>query len=143
MRSVMDHVAALAKGRQIGRRVVGDIVVQVRAGEADERPAMAEGVRQVSRCRKIGPNASALAVAPRLALGVEPAPIGENADELAVGSSAMLARALGTSEADRTGEFAPIDGVEAPQLPFDRHNNPTLRPVRTPERGVRRPALAL
>ena len=91
MRPVMDHVAALAKGRQIGRRVVGDIVVQVRAGEADERPAMPEGFRKVCRCRQIGPNAPALAVAPRLALYVEPAPIGEDTDELAVGPSAMLA----------------------------------------------------
>lgn len=88
---IVDHMATLAKGREIGCAVVGNIVVQVRAGKLDKCPTITESFGKIRRCRQVGPNAAAFAVAPSVALSVEPTPIGKHTDKLAVGPSALLA----------------------------------------------------
>lgn len=114
MLSIVDHVASLAESGEIGSRVIGDVVVQVSAGDHDFRPAVAEINRQVRWGGQIGANALAPSITPLAAFLVEPAPVGQNTDGLAVWASAVLACPFGAAEADRMGKLAPVDRIETP-----------------------------
>src|SRR4051794_21294880 len=70
----------------------------------------------------IGPTGGTTAtVAPSLASGIEPAPVWQNADNLAMWSPAALADAAGTLEAHKPAELRPVDWVEPAHLSPDRH----------------------
>ena len=109
---------------EIGSRVIGDVVVQVSASDYDLRPTMTETIRQISL---VLPGWCERACPVHHATGrvlIEPAPVGQNTDDLAVRATAVFACPFGPAEADRMGKLAPVDWVETPQLRLDRHGPP-------------------
>ena len=60
-------------------------------------------------------------ITPPMGLVVPPAPVPEVQDHASVRPAAGLASALGTAEADRGRQFAPVDRVEPAVVPADRH----------------------
>ena len=65
----------------------------------------------------IGPaNGATAAIAPNLTGGVEPAPVRQNADDLAMRPATTLANAAGTLEAHVPAELRPVDRVEPARI---------------------------
>lgn len=106
LRTVMDHVAALAQRRQLVERAVAGIMVEVSAGQHHRRPG-AES-QDVFR----GPShASALAVAPAMPLPVPPSSIPQMEHPLPMRASTMLASAPCPHETHMVRELRPVDRV--------------------------------
>lgn len=117
-RPIVEHVAALAPRREVGRRVVGCVVVSVRGGQHDTGSPD-------SRKHVVGADGKtddpAGTITPGLGLVVPPSAIREAEHPLPVRAPASLASALGAAEADRGRQLAPIDRIEEPMFSADRH----------------------
>ena len=125
LRSIVDHVAPLAEGREVGIRVVRGVVIAVRSSQ--HHPGPTGQVEGVSSCRD--PDPPAPAVTPAIGLRVPPAPVAEVVDHLPVRSSAALAAASSPAEADLRRQLCPVDGVEEAVLRPDQHGTaPCHRP---------------
>ena len=124
LRPVVDHVAALAEGREVGVRVVRGVMIPVGGGQDHPSPA--------SAAEDVGtgpdPDPAPPTIAPATGLSVPPTPIAEVIDHLPVRSSAALTAALGPAEADRHRQLAPVDRVEEAVLGPDRHGGGTVPP---------------
>ncbi|KAJ8137351.1 hypothetical protein OY671_009436, partial [Metschnikowia pulcherrima] len=134
-RRVMDHVAPLAQRGEVAGRVVGRIMVQVRARDKDPRDA--DDRRHTRARRSRTPSAS---VAPSAAISVPPAAIAQVEHPPTMRTSAMLAATLGAAEADQLRQFRPSvqSRTKAENQPAIRHpdNGGTL----ARENAVRRSA---
>ena len=89
----MEHVAALTKALEIAPRVVAGIVIEMGRGENDM------GRAQLVEDRTEGRGARIASPVPPL-IGVEPAPVRQAKDIVAVRPAADLAAAAGTFEAN-------------------------------------------
>jgi hypothetical protein len=117
LRPVVDHVAALAEGGEVGVRVVRGVVIPMGCGQNDPGPASV--AEDVYLCRD--PDPAAPAVAPAARIRVPPAPITEVVDHSPVRPPAALTAASRPPEADHSRELRPVDGVEEAVLGPDRH----------------------
>ena len=116
--AVVQHVAALAEGHQIGVLVVGRVVVTV--GRRQHHLRDPDPGEQILVAQPL-PKSAALAVTPSRNFGIPPPAIPEVEDPLQVRTCAFFAPALRPSEADHGGELRPVDGVEEAVLRPDRH----------------------
>lgn len=115
---VVDQVATLAKGYEVGAGVVERVVVAVRGSQHHTRPA---GAAEHVIAAELQSDQTPTAVAPALDLHVPPATIAEMDDHLLVRSSAALASSSGPAKADRGRKLRPVDRVEEAMLAPDRH----------------------
>ena len=93
VRSIMDHVAALAETFQVALPVVARIMIEMRRRQDDA------GLSERHRLLDVRPSRwPAPTITPRVACGVEPAAIGQAADGLTVPPSASLADTTGALE---------------------------------------------
>ncbi len=122
---VMDHVATLAERSEVARRVVGRIMVQMRAREIDPRDA---DERQRARAWRSHP--APAPVAPLPAIGIPPAAVAQVEHVPTVRTSAMLAAALGAAEANQLRQLGPVDRVEPAMFGHDRHDDSMSQPSR-------------
>ena len=116
---VVDYVAALAEGCEVGVRVVGGVVIAMGGCQDDIGPASAT---ENIHCSGPDPDPAPPPVAPATSLSVPLAPIAEVIDHLPVRTPAALAAALRPAEADRHRQLAPVDRVEEAVLGPDRHD---------------------
>ena len=125
--AVVIEMAALAEGGEIAVVVVGRVLIKMGAGDAHQggRDRQLQLIRPGIGQRSLADQPPA-PVPPPLDLIVEPASVAEMIDGLVMGPAAMLASALGPAEADRGGEFAPVDRVEVAVLASDRHRGQPL-----------------
>src|SRR4051794_25052941 len=80
----------------------------------------------------IGPASGATtAIAPSLTSGIEPAPVRQNTDNLAMRPAASLANTAGTLEPHMLAQLRPVDWIEPAHLSPDRH-----RRLRSPRRQL-------
>ena len=115
--SIVDHVASLAKGREVGVRVVRGVVVLMSSGQHHLSPAgPSEDVSFYS-----DPDPPAPAVTPPASICVPPATVAEVVDCPPMRSPAALAAASRAPEPDYGRELRPVDGVEEAVLGPDRH----------------------
>ena len=117
-RPVVDHVAALAKGREVGVRVVGRVVVAMSGGK--DHPRRPHGLEHIVRPNRETDDPPS-AIAPGTSLSVPPAAVAEMPDGLPMRSPAALTAALGATEADHSRQLWPVDGVEEAMFAPDRH----------------------
>ena len=117
-RPIVEHVAALAEGREAGVPVVGGIVVPM--GGSQHHPCRPHGSKHVvGTDRDAGDPARS--IAPGSRLSVPPAPVAEMADSLTVRASAGLTAASSALKADKRRELRPVVRVEVVMLAPDRH----------------------
>src|SRR4051794_28169651 len=84
------------------------------------------------RVLDIGPASGATtAITPGLTSGIEPAPVRQNADDLAMRPAAALASAAGTLEPHMPAQLWPVDRIEPAHLSPDRHHR-----LRSPRRQL-------
>ena len=114
---IVDHVAALAEGREVGVGVVGGVVIPM--GSSQHNSCSVNQAEDVGPCRD--PYPPAPAIAPSASLRVPPAPVAEVVDHPPMRSSAALAAAPSPTEPDHGRELCPVDGVEEAMLGPDRH----------------------
>ena len=124
LRTVVDQMASLAEGREVGVGVVGRVVISVSGGKDDFGSA---GAAQDVGTRP-DPDPPPPTIAPATRLSVPPAAIAEVIDHLTVRSPTALAPALRAAEADRHRQLAPVDRVEEAVLGPDRHDGGTVPP---------------
>ena len=117
LRSVVDHVAPLAEGREVGIRVVRGVVISMSCGE--DNSGLANAAENI--CPKPKPDPPAPAIPPTTSFCIPPAAIAEVVDHPPVRSPAALAAASSPPEADHGRELRPVDGVEEAVLGPDRH----------------------
>ena len=111
MRSVLQHVAALAKRAQIGHPIIGRIAIEVCRCEHDAR-------RPEPCClHEIGPSGDpSAAVSPRRRLLIEPASVWQTANKGQMSPTATLAPSSSTFEANVVTELMPVGRVQWSQL---------------------------
>ena len=114
---VVDHVAPLAEGREVGVRVVRGVVIPVGSGQND--PGLPDAAEDVGLCRN--PDPPAPPVAPSAGIRVPPAAIAKVVDHPPVRSPAALTAAFRPAETDHGRELGPVDRVEEAMLGPDRH----------------------
>jgi len=119
LRSIVEHVAALAQSGEIAGGIVAGIVVEMRAGEHDISGAHA-GERHRAASHR---DAAAVAVAPAGRGAVPPATVAEMRDMAAMRPAAALAARAGAYEADGTRHLRPVDRVEPAVFGADRHRD--------------------
>jgi len=116
VRTIVQHVAALAERAEILWPIVGRIAVQVRRREHDARHP------KPSRLHKVGPaGGPSSAIPPNRRLLVEPAPVRQAPKEDEVRPAAALAPSSSALEADAAAQLAPVRGIERSQLRADWH----------------------
>lgn len=127
LRPVVDQVASLAEGREVGVRVVRGVVVPV--GRSQNDPCSTGPTEDVGRYPD--PDPPAPAIPPPARLGIPLAAVAEMIDHPPVRAPAALAAALRPPEPDHGRKLRPVDGVEEGVLGPDRHGDGTLPPVGT------------
>ncbi len=115
---VVDHVAALAERGEIARRIVGRVVIEVRAGDIHPREPDDRG----DVCPD-DTDAPSPPVAPLSAIGIPPATIAKMEDARTVRPSAMLAAAFSAAEPDQPGQLGPVARVQPAMFRHDRHDD--------------------
>ncbi len=120
---VMNHMAPLAERGQVARRIIGRIMVQMRARDIDPRDA--NDRRDPSAGRAHPASAS---ITPLSAIGVPPAAIAQVKHAPPMRTPAMLAAPLGTAEADQPRQLGPVDRVEPAMFGHDRHDDSMSQP---------------
>jgi hypothetical protein len=113
---VVQHVAALAQGGEVGARIAGRIMIEMGAGQHDAGGA--RETRDVAVRLAYPPPPTIAPVQPR---AIPPAPIAEMHDTRAVRPSAMLTFAPCPAKADRVAQFTPVNWIEPAMLRGDRH----------------------
>ena len=122
---IVDHVAALAEGREVGICVVRGVVVPM--GRRQDDPGPTGSSQDVSFRGYSDPPAPA--IAPPTSLRVPPAAIPEVVDQLPVRTPTPFAAAPSPAEPDHGRELRPVDRVEEAVLGPDRHGGRTVPPV--------------
>jgi hypothetical protein len=117
LQPVVDHMAALAEGSEVGVSVVRGVVIAMGSGKNDPRSSSL--TEDVDPC--CDPDPSPPAVTPASDICVPPAAIAEVVDHPPVRPSAALTAASRSPEPDRDRELRPVDGVEEAVLGPDRH----------------------
>ena len=117
LRPVVDHVAALAEGCEVGVCVVGRVVIAM--GGCQDDMGLASAAEDIDA--RPDPDPAPPSIAPTAGLSVPPTPIAEVVDHLPVRSPTALAAALRPTKADRHRQLAPVDRVEEAVLGPDRH----------------------
>jgi hypothetical protein len=103
VRSIVQHVAALAKRAQIPKPIVGRVAVEVGRREHDARCPKSGCLHEIGPpCRPPTP------IAPCRCLLVEPSPVWQAAEANEMWPPATLATALSGLEADLPAQRAPI-----------------------------------
>ena len=125
LRPVVDHVAALAEGREVGVGIVRRVVVPVGCGQ--HHPGSAGTAEDVSL--RSDPDPPAPPVAPPAGVSVPPAAVAEVVDYLPMRPPAALAAASSPAEPDQRRELRPVDGVEEAVLGPDRHRSALCHPA--------------
>jgi hypothetical protein len=116
MRSVLQHVAALAKCAQIGHPIIGRIAIEVCRCEHDAR------CPEPCCLHEIGPSSHpSAAVSPRRRLLIEPASVRQTANKGQMSPTATLALSSRTFEANVVTELTPVGRVQRSQLSAYRH----------------------
>ena len=135
---VMQHVAALTEGAQVGQPVVGRIAVEMRRRQHDACSSQACCLHEIGP-----PGQFAAAIPPGRRRRVEPAPVRQAADESKVGPVTPLAPAAGTLEADAAAQRAPVRRIKRSEFATDGHDDPVsfpgtraTLPWRLPSRGT-------
>ena len=93
-------MAALAQGREVGCIIISDVMVEVGASKAHQRPAMPPAVGKRFWCRQIGADTLATPITPLSAEGIVPAPVVKDAHKLSVRTATVFAMPLGTAKPD-------------------------------------------
>ena len=107
MRPVVQQVAALAEGPQVGEPVVGGIAIEMGGGEHDAGGAQPDGLDLV------GPTGGpAPAVPPGLCGLIKPASIRQAAQPGQMQPSAALALSSRLLEAHTVAQLTPVPGIE-------------------------------
>src|SRR3978361_317073 len=114
---IMEHVASLAEGREFGIGIVGGVVIPM--GSSEDDPGSTGASQDVSP--RSDPDPPSPPVAPSSGIRVPPASVAEVIDNPPVWPSAVLAAALGSTEADQSRELRPVDRVEQAVLGPDWH----------------------
>ena len=136
VRSIMDHVAALAETFQVALPVVARIMIEMRRRQDDA------GLSERHRLLDIRPSRwPAPTITPRVARGVEPATIGQATDSLTMRPAASLADTTGALEAHASADLRPVDRVEPAQLTLDRQSSPLFTMESVYRRFCRPPAI--
>ena len=108
LRSVADHVAAMAEGCAVGVRVVGRVVIPVGGCRDDTgSPVAAEDTSA-----RPDPDSTAPVIAPAAGSSIPPTPSAEVVDYLPVRSPAALTAALRPTKANCHRQLAPVERVE-------------------------------
>ena len=115
---VVEHMAALAQGREVCRHVVPRIVIEMCAGEDDIGGADAN---QLEAIADRDPSTSLGTPAARF--GVPPAAIAEMCNETPMRPRAMFAARPGPTKADRVRQLRPVDRIEPAVFGADRHRD--------------------
>lgn len=115
---VVDHVAALAEGQEVGVRLIGGVVVAMSSGQ--DHPGRSRSSEHVIRSEREAGH-PARTIAPRAGPRVLPAAVAGIRDGLPVRTPAALTAATSATEADHRRQLRPIDGVEEAMHPPDRH----------------------
>ena len=114
---VVDHVAALAEGREIGVGVVRGVVITM--GRRQHHPRPTDPTEDVSFCTD--PDPAFPPIAPPTGIRVPPATIAQMVDHPPVWPPAALAATFRPPEPDYGRELRPVDRVEEAVLGPDRH----------------------
>ena len=117
LRPVVDHVASLAEGHEVGVCIVRGVVVPVRRGQ--HHPGPTGEAEDVGPRRDPDPPASP--IKPEASIGVPPATISEVINHPPVRPSAALTAAPRPAGPDHGRELRPVDRVEEAVLGPDRH----------------------
>ena len=125
LRPVVDHVAALAEGREVGVRVVRGVVIPM--GSSEDDPGSTGASEDVSP--RSDPDPASPPIAPPTSLSVPPAAISKVVDHPPVWPPAPLAAASRPPEPDHGRELRPVDGVEEALLGPDRHKGALCHPT--------------
>jgi hypothetical protein len=120
---VVFHVAALAERGEVARRIVGRIVVQVRAGNVDPREP--DNRHNVGTSNA---NAASPSVAPLPPISIPPPAIAKMKDACSMRAPAMLATAFGPTKPDQLRQLGPVDRVKPTMFRRDRHNDSMSQP---------------
>ena len=105
MRTVVDHVAALAQALKVAQPVVARVMVEIGHRQHDA------GVSNLGGFDEIGPaRHPSAAIAPGVLRGIEPASVGQTANCHAMRSAASLANAGGALEPHPPADLRPILG---------------------------------
>lgn len=116
--SVVDHVAALAERGEIARRVVGRIVIEMRARDIHARDP--HDRRDVRFGRS---NPPPTAIAPLTPIAVPPSPVAQVEHSPSMRAPAMLALSLCPTEPDQPRQLGPVDGIKPAMFRHDRHDD--------------------
>lgn len=131
-RRVVQHVAPLAQRREVRRRIITRIVIEMRAGQHDPRhPHLCQRNPQ----RRDPP---AFRRSPASPLGVPPTSVAEMRHPPQMWTAATLAATARTVEPDRGGQLRPVDRIEPAVFGTDRHDDSMSRPNRKGKRKPRR-----
>jgi len=116
--AIMDHVASLAEGREVGVRVVAGVVIAMGGREHDARPA-----RTPEHIVDAEGEAHPLAapITPSAAFGIPPSAVAQMVDDPPMRPPAALTAALGPVEPDHDRELRPVYRIEEAVLAPDRH----------------------
>ena len=117
---VVPQVTARAQRRQIGRVVVGGVLVQMGAGQDRFHQASRRPVRLPAPAQRATPIIVAFA-----GLRVQPAAAGDHQHRRAVFATAPLAAPAGPLEFDAGRQFPPVGRVEGAVVGMDGHYSNT------------------
>jgi hypothetical protein len=125
---VVQHVAPLTQCREVRRRVVAGIVIQMCAGQHDPRHPH---LRQRDAQRR---DPAALRRSPASPFAVPPAPVAQMRHPLQMRTATALAATARAVEPDRRGQLRPVDRIEPAVFGTDRHDDSMSRPNRKGKR---------
>jgi hypothetical protein len=116
LRTVVKHMATLAKGLQISQPVIGGIMVKVRSRQRHPGCANSDVVAHSSAGQS--PSAS---IAPGPFVFVPPSTIAQMLDLTAMRPAAPLAPAFGSLKPDHCRKLRPVDRIKPFVVGADRH----------------------
>lgn len=116
-------MAALAKRTKVGRIIVGDVMIEMGAGDHDVDEAGGNPGWEMLGGWQVSSRSPPLLVTPALSLVIVPTAIGQLANEPLVRTLALFTAAIGAAKADRGRKLWPVDGIEAAHFGPDWHSD--------------------
>lgn len=114
-RRVVQHMASLAQGRQIGRRVVTWVMIQMRAGQYDiGRPYRCD--IDMMDCHAIASRGT-----PTLRIDVPPSAIAQVRNQAQMGAGASFTARFRPVKPNAIRQLLPVDRIEPTVFGADRH----------------------
>ena len=121
VRTIVNHVAALAQALKVALPVVTRVMIEMRRSQHDA------GVPDLGGFDEIGPaRHPSAAITPGVLRGIEPAPVGQTANCHAMRPAASLANAGGALEPHPPADLRPIARIKSPHFRPDWHRYPRL-----------------